>query len=71
MVRPARPSDSTSIALVQIQTWHSTYGTLLPETYLDSMQLEDYAAKWSDWLAHKEGLAVFVSEDHGRIVGFA
>ena len=44
-VRPARPDDAEFVARVQLSTWRTAYGRLLPPEALDVPE-EQAAALW-------------------------
>jgi GNAT superfamily N-acetyltransferase len=71
-VRRATAGDAPGIARVRIDSWRTTYRGMIPDAYLDGMQLEASVALWDRVLtAGPNTTSVFVS-DHGReIVGFA
>jgi GNAT superfamily N-acetyltransferase len=71
-IRPATPQDSRGIASVRIDAWRSTYRGLIPDTYLDGMQLEQSTALWDRVLtAGANTTSVFVAQNDGDVVGFA
>jgi GNAT superfamily N-acetyltransferase len=71
-LRRATPQDAPAIAAVRIASWRSTYRGLIPDAYLDGMQLEQSTALWDRVLtAGKNNTSVFVAENDGDIVGFA
>ena len=71
-IRPATPQDAPAIAAVRIDSWRSTYRGLIPDAYLDGMQLEQSTALWDRVLtAGKNSTSVFVAENDGDVVGFA
>lgn len=72
-LRSANLSDAASLGAVHVAAWHETYTGILPEEMLASLSVEGRAAMWSKILAAPapfSGTAVYVSEDHDRIVGF-
>lgn len=78
VVRDARPGDAEAIATVQVATWRSTYRGIIPDNFLDAMEVEPRAAQWREVIAGRAGGPfVLVLEDPvradpaGRVVGFA
>lgn len=72
-VRPATPDDAASIARVQLVTWRTAFGSLLPAEVLDAW---DHAAAAETWRAAVSAPpspdhAVLVAVDAGAVVGFA
>ncbi len=71
-IRRAAPQDAPAIAAVCIASWRSTYRGLIPDAYLDGMQLEKSIASWDRVLtAGENNTSVFVAESDGDVVGFA
>lgn len=71
-IRPAESADAAAIAQLRIDAWRATYRGLMPDAYLDAMNLSDSAAFWSRILGAGSPLAsVLVAVDGERIVGFA
>jgi ribosomal protein S18 acetylase RimI-like enzyme len=70
MIRAATIDDAPAIAQVHIASWRSTYRTLLPGDFLDSLTEANYADRWRRFIG--EGASrVYVLEDDGVLVGFA
>jgi ribosomal protein S18 acetylase RimI-like enzyme len=70
MIRAATIDDSPGIAQVHVASWRSTYRTLLPGDFLDSLTEANYADRWRRFIG--EGASrVYVLEDEGVLVGFA
>ena len=71
-IRRARLEDAAAIARVRIDCWRITYRGLIPDAYLDSMQLDDSVALWHRVLsAGPNTTSVFVAENDGDVIGFA
>jgi GNAT superfamily N-acetyltransferase len=71
-IRPATPADATAIAQLRIDSWRTTYRGMIPDAYLDGMQLADSVAIWERVLtAPANPASVFVAEDESGLVGFA
>lgn len=45
-IRPALVSDAPAIAQVQVLTWQATYRGILPDTFLDALDVERSAESW-------------------------
>jgi len=70
-IRRAAPQDANAIAQVRIDSWRTTYRGLVPDAYLDAMQLTPSVEMWSRVLNVADAPAsVFVAENDGSIVGF-
>jgi GNAT superfamily N-acetyltransferase len=72
IVRRATAADAPGIARVRIDSWRTTYRGMIPDAYLDGMQVESSIALWDRVLtAGPNTTSVFIAE-HGReIAGFA
>ncbi len=73
MIRRAIAADAVGIAQVHISSWRSSYTGIIPDSYLDALDVDDREKVWQQRLedtAHKP--AIFVAEaEPGKIVGFA
>jgi GNAT superfamily N-acetyltransferase len=71
-IRPATAADAGAIARVRIDCWRATYRGIVPDAYLETMDVEASAELWTRVLTARATTAsVFVAEDDGRIIGFA
>jgi GNAT superfamily N-acetyltransferase len=71
-IRPAQASDAAAIAQLRVDAWRATYRGMMPDAYLDAMNLSDSAAFWARILGAGSPVAsVYVASDDERIVGFA
>ena len=72
VIRPAASADAAAIAQLRIDAWRATYRGMMPDAYLDAMNLSDSAAFWERILLSGSPLAsVYVAIDAGRMIGFA
>src|SRR4249920_3806786 len=70
-IRRATEKDVTGIAHVHVETWRSTYTGIIPDAYLDSLNIENRTKNWQRNLRtlHSE---IFVAENEAsEIIGFA
>ncbi|MCA1010564.1 GNAT family N-acetyltransferase [Halobacillus halophilus] len=68
-IRRAAVKDAESVAIVQVDTWLSTYEHIVPDDYLSSMTYENRTQKWKRLIKEQ---AVYVAEDNeGDIIGFS
>jgi ribosomal protein S18 acetylase RimI-like enzyme len=70
MTRAATIDDAAAIARVHVASWRSTYRTMLPSDFLDSLSEDGYADRWRRFIGEGANL-VYVIEDAGRLIGFA
>lgn len=72
MLRAAVPADAPAIARVHVASWRTTYPGLIPDTYLDAMEVSEYTSRWAQAIRNPLSPgAVIVVEDSGEVVGFA
>ena len=73
VLRRATVQDAPAIAAVRIDSWRATYRGMIPDAYLDDMDLEDSSALWTRVLSVPAGntTAVFIAEVDGEVLGFA
>jgi len=71
-IRPAAAGDAASIAQVRVDSWRTTYRGLIPDSYLDAMQVDASTAMWERVLTAEGSTAsVFVATHDGEVIGFA
>ena len=72
-IRSARTAgDAPAIARVRVDSWRSTYRGMIPDAYLDGMQVEASTALWDRVLtAGPNTTCVFVAEHGTDVVGFS
>lgn len=68
LIRQALDEDASAIARVHVESWQTTYRGIVPDQYLESLNVEERTARWQDLL--RSGSRVFVAEGEGRIIGF-
>lgn len=71
ITRPAVLSDASGIARVHIKTWQCAYRGQIPDSYLDSLSIEERAKGWKKILSKLEnGNYALVAERQNQIVGW-
>lgn len=71
-IRQATAGDAAAIAHVRIDAWRTTYRGIVPDAYLDAMDVETSTQMWTRVLtAAATTASVFVAEKDDEIVGFA
>ena len=71
-IRPATADDAQAIARVRVDCWRTTYRGLIPDAYLDAMDVDASTALWDRVLSAAPNTAsVFVADDDGEVVAFA
>lgn len=67
-VRPATVDDAAEIGRVHVLAWQQTYWPLVEPGELDALSVDARAERWRAILAR--GVAVWVAEAEGAVVGF-
>lgn len=49
--RPMRVDDADRAAEIHVQVWREAYRLLMPQDFLDSLNVLEFAAQWRNWLA--------------------
>ena len=72
-VRSATPADANGIARVQVDTWRTTYGGIVPDAHLDALSYRHRESVWRQIISRKRSdESQFVAEtDAGEVVAFA
>ncbi len=70
-IRPAAIHDATAIATTHVASWRATYHGLVPQPYLNSLDIEEFAQRWQERLAQSSGMLIQVAEQAGIVCGFA
>lgn len=71
-IRPASANDAPAIAKVRVDSWRTTYRGLIPDAYLDAMQVDASTAMWERVLSAEGTTAsVFVATHGGAVIGFS
>src|SRR5258708_36482422 len=73
VIRAARVADASQIAVVHVRSWQGAYRGLLPQAYLDGLDLAQRVGRWERSLAEaNDGRnGVLVADDSGTLLGFA
>lgn len=69
-IRKATVADAAAIAHVHVTSWRSTYAGIVPDAYLESLNVDERAQNWEDHLAAQRAIFL-VAEDEEGIFGFA
>jgi ribosomal protein S18 acetylase RimI-like enzyme len=70
-IRPAMASDAAVIARIRVDCWRVTYRGLVPDAYLDGMDVEASVELWKRVLSAAPGtVSIFVADRDGEVVGF-
>jgi GNAT superfamily N-acetyltransferase len=70
-IRHAEEREARLIADLHVRAWQAAYRGLLADDFLDSLSVDEREAMWRRKLSSGAGSQTWVSEDSGRVVGFA
>jgi len=73
IIRPMRVEDVAGIARVHASTWQTTYRGIIPDDYLDAIQIEEWRERWLPTLTTPAPSTfghVAENEENGEIAGF-
>ena len=73
IIRRARVEDAAGIARVHVNSWQTTYRGIVPDDYLDAIQLEEWRERWVDNLSTPAPNTfghVAENEENGEVAGF-
>lgn len=71
-IRKASKEDIKDVARVYVDSWRTTYRSLVPDDYLDKLSYEDTEKRWIDFLNNENEPFIYVAiNDTGKIIGFA
>ncbi|MDP5275470.1 GNAT family N-acetyltransferase [Chengkuizengella axinellae] len=71
IIRQATQQDTKAIAKVHVDSWKTTYKGLIPDDYLNNRSVDDYKARWSEFLTYKNQFVYVAETKKGEIVGFS
>ena len=69
-IRSATVHDAQEIARIHVASWQTTYPGIVPQPYIDSLDVASRAESWKARLDAGD-MHMFVAEDAGGLVGFA
>lgn len=70
-MREATADDKTSVARVHVRSWQVGYRGLISDEYLDTMNAEERAARYTFGVSGTLLPTTIVAIDGGRLLGFA
>ena len=68
-LRPATPGDAMAIAQAHLESWKTTYPGIIPQAYIDALNVENGVRNWQQRL-EENSRHIFVAEDESGIFGF-
>jgi GNAT superfamily N-acetyltransferase len=71
MVREAVEGDAEGLARAHVESWKSTYRGLVPDPYLDALDVSTRTREFQEWMREPVNRFLYVAESlEGKIVGF-
>jgi GNAT superfamily N-acetyltransferase len=73
-IRRALADDALGVATVHVRSWQAAYRGLMPDVYLDELDVERRRAGWERTIAETEwprSGTLVATEANGNVVGFA
>lgn len=67
-IREAVSTDAKGIAIVQVDSWRTTYKGIVPDKYLEKLSYSDREKVWQQAISKGK---MYVADVKGKIVGFA
>ncbi|MEV7277379.1 GNAT family N-acetyltransferase [Streptomyces sp. NPDC093111] len=64
-IREAGPSDAAAVAAVHVHSWRAAYRGLVPDAYLDSLDVGERTEVWRERLSAPGAPTVLVAEEEG------
>jgi GNAT superfamily N-acetyltransferase len=68
-IRNADCRDAAAIASVHVSSWKTTYRGIVPDAFLDSLNVETRTQRWQEIFAAQDAI-FFVADDEAGIFGF-
>ena len=70
-IRLATVEDAGAIATTHVASWKATYPGIVPQAYIDSLTIEEFAERWRSGILNPSGAKIYVADCGGTICGFA
>jgi GNAT superfamily N-acetyltransferase len=67
-IRRAVRSDASGIARVHVSSWKTTYKDLVPQSYLEKLDVNTRTMRWEELLCGDS--VTFIAEEAGNLCGF-
>lgn len=71
-IRRATPDDADAVATISVTGWQAAYRELVPDWYLDSLDIDARAERWRSWIANSDlpRTGTLVADVAGETIGF-
>jgi GNAT superfamily N-acetyltransferase len=70
-IRLATVEDAWAIAEAHVASWRATYPGIVPQHYIDSLKVEEFADRWWTRIVARSEMVIYVADCTGVICGFA
>ncbi|CEJ80644.1 hypothetical protein VHEMI00815 [[Torrubiella] hemipterigena] len=70
-IRKATVDDAADVARIHIHSWQETYRGMMPQAYLDSLDLERRITNWTMHLQNPDAFEVNIATVGGKAYGIA
>ncbi len=70
-IREAGLTDAAGIAKVHVDSWRTTYKSIIPDNYLDKLSYEQRSELWIKNISESDNYVIVAETDEGDIIGFA
>lgn len=64
-LRPATAADAESLARIHVAGWQESYGGLVDQAFLDSLDVARRTENWRGWLADGSTHVILAENEHG------
>lgn len=71
LVRKANVQDAPAIARIHVLSWQETYRGIIPQPYLDALDIEARTEDWTTHFKNENAFEIFVGIIDGEICGIA
>ncbi|MGA2470950.1 MAG: GNAT family N-acetyltransferase [Solirubrobacteraceae bacterium] len=71
LLRSAEPADASAVAAVHVRTWQATYRGLLPDLFLDGLDVERWAERYTFDDPDPNRPRTILAVEAGAVCGFA
>jgi GNAT superfamily N-acetyltransferase len=70
-IRLASAEDARAIAEAHVLSWRATYPGIVPQQYIDSLKVEEFADRWRTRIVAQSEMVIYVADCTRVICGFA
>lgn len=70
IITPCTLADADDLAHIHVEGWRASYGGLVPQDFLDGLDVAARAKNWAEWLNSGETTALIARDASGKAAGF-